>query len=198
MTPWDGAQVLASITCSCCLPCWGNRGDKWGLNLRPCFSSDITGKIVVTAAQSASVYEVPGSISQMSLLAGGSCRGLQTPRSAKGLSSHGLGGFSHEAACPVCWPELRPRDASPLAPGWGILVPSLHRESGQETAGPLLPRRRVSPQHLLFVFQGNDQVRFELTCYALCPNIKVRHPKLSLGPHRWAPGPLPGQWGILV
>ncbi|KAK2535168.1 Ass1, partial [Columba livia] len=29
--------------------------------------------------------------------------------------------------------------------------------------------------------KGNDQVRFELTCYALCPNIKVRHPKSSRG-----------------
>ncbi|KFW65824.1 Argininosuccinate synthase, partial [Pygoscelis adeliae] len=27
--------------------------------------------------------------------------------------------------------------------------------------------------------KGNDQVRFELTCYALCPNIKVRQPKLE-------------------
>lgn len=44
------------------------------------------------------------------------------------------------------------------------------------------------PDGLPFVFQGNDQVRFELTCYALCPNIKVRHPKSSPG------DPLLGSW----
>lgn len=53
---------------------------------------------------------------------------------------------------------------------------------------PSLPQCGVTPQHLPSVFQGNDQVRFELTCYALCPKIKVRHPKLSLG------APPPGFW----
>lgn len=31
-----------------------------------------------------------------------------------------------------------------------------------------------SPSMSPCVFQGNDQVRFELSCYALCPSIKVR------------------------
>lgn len=32
------------------------------------------------------------------------------------------------------------------------------------------------------VFQGNDQVRFELTCYSLAPQIKVRCcPPLGVG-----------------
>lgn len=46
----------------------------------------------------------------------------------------------------------------------------------------------LTPQHLPFVFQGNDQVRFELSCYALCPKIKVRHPNSSPA------SPLPGSW----
>lgn len=61
----------------------------------------------------------------------------------------------------------------------------------RETAHPRLPRRGVSPHHLLSAFQGNDQVRFELTCYALCPNIKVRDPKLS------PESPPPGSWLLL-
>uniref|UniRef100_A0A8B9EW41 argininosuccinate synthase n=1 Tax=Anser cygnoides TaxID=8845 RepID=A0A8B9EW41_ANSCY len=33
-----------------------------------------------------------------------------------------------------------------------------------------------NPSAFPFAFQGNDQVRFELTCYALCPSIKVVAP----------------------
>lgn len=56
------------------------------------------------------------------------------------------------------------------------------------------PQAGVTPQHLPFMFQGNDQVRFELTCYALCPKIKVRYPKPSPAfppPGSW---PLPSWW----
>ncbi|KFQ99340.1 Argininosuccinate synthase [Opisthocomus hoazin] len=51
---------------------------------------------------------------------------------------------------------------------------------GTALARPCIARNLVeiaqAERHLPFMFQGNDQVRFELTCYALCPKIKVVAP----------------------
>lgn len=78
-----------------------------------------------------------------------------------------------------------------LAQGQGPIPHQWDRGGGHPPPSP--PRCGVTPQYLPFVFQGNDQVRFELTCYALCPKIKVRHPKSNhpLVPHYRGPGPLP-------
>lgn len=40
--------------------------------------------------------------------------------------------------------------------------------------GVLPPPRSAAPHNRCPLFQGNDQIRFELTCYSLAPQIKVR------------------------
>ena len=131
-----------------CPPCWGNRGDRWVLSLRPGFSSEncqqsypggITGKTGVTHVLHREPPSVKSRVASAAIVPGwwlsqGAANAPLSRGSPKPQAGTLLPVDIGQVAV-LCWLELWSRDPEPRPlqlSAAGILVPSLLRESSQE------------------------------------------------------------------